>query len=102
MIESTCPTNFNRLINLQDKAVRYIDNDLHKSLKCEELCDLYGIQPLNLRWREHISSLMYRQSKMGHKVDASRAYINLRSNKKVKFKKKRRRKYEIYLKSPLS
>ena len=38
---------------------------------------------------------------MHHHVDTSKAYIDLRSNKRVKFKKARKRTYELYLKSPL-
>ena len=92
----------NRLEKLQEKALKYIDNNAHNLLQYEDLCQLYGLQPLMLRWREHILCLMYRQSKMGHKVDTSKSYIELRSNKKVKFKKPRKRTYELFLKSPLS
>ena len=55
-----------------------------------------------MRWREHICCVMYRQSKLHAKLDRSKAYMNLRSNSKVKFKKHRMRKYELYLRSPLS
>ena len=47
----------------------------------------HGIQPLCLRHREHISCFMYRQSKIPGILDPFRPPINLRSNKKVKFKK---------------
>ena len=38
---------------------------------------------------------------MSHRIESSKAYLNLRSNAKVKFKKHRMRKYELYLCSPL-
>ena len=101
MIESTCPTVHNRLINLQEKALKYIDNEEHRNMRYDDLCTLYGIQPLKLRWREHILCLMYRQSKKKGKLDIKRTHINLRSNKKVKFKKIPMRNYEIFLRSPL-
>ena len=43
---------------------------------------------------------MYRQSKIDGNIEYRRPSINLRSNGKVKFKAKQRRKYELYLKSP--
>ena len=101
MIESTCYTTHKRLETLQEKAVKYIDNSLNKKLTINDLNVLYNIQPLKMRWREHICCVMYRQSKLHAKLDRSKAYMNLRSNSKVKFKKHRMRKYELYLRSPL-
>ena len=43
---------------------------------------------------------MYRQSKRPNILDPVRPAINLRSNKKVKFKKENKYRYTIYLKSP--
>ena len=69
MIESSSLPQIRRLEKLQEKAVKYIDNNTYGKLKYEELCDLYGLQPVKMRWREHILCLMYRQSKMHHHVD---------------------------------
>ena len=101
MIESTSPTTYNNLLKLQEKATRYIDNNANKNKSFDELYKLYNLQPLKLRWREHILCLMYRQSHMEHKLDMARPAINLRSNNKIKFKKTRMRTYEMYLRSPL-
>ena len=90
------------MVKLQENAVKYIDNNVYCTVPYEQLCGPNGIQPLKLRRREHILCLMYRQIKMGHKVDTKKAYIELRSNEKVKFKKSKKRKYELYLKSPMS
>ena len=43
---------------------------------------------------------MYRQSKRTSILDSVRPTINLRSNKKVKFKKQSKYRYTMYLKSP--
>ena len=101
MIESTSPTYYNRLVKLQEKAVHYIDNNANRHLSYDELYKLYNLQPLKLRWREHILCLMYHQSHMNHKLDVARPTVNQRSNNKVKFKKTHMRTYEVYLKSPL-
>ena len=87
---------FQDLVTIPGNTI-YIDNAEHKRLKYEDLCMQYDIQPLKLRWREHILCLMYRQSKRGDKLDTKRTYINLRSNKKVNSKKLPMRNYEIYL-----
>ena len=39
---------------------------------------------------------------MSHRLDTRKAYVELRSNTNVKFKKVRKRTYELYLESPLS
>ena len=101
MIEPVNQAACNKLIKLQEKAVKYIDNNTNATLKHDELCMKYNIQPLRLRWREHILCLMYRLSKKKHKLNVIRPKIILRSNAKVKFLKKRKRTYEIYLKSPM-
>ena len=101
MIESVNQAASNKLIKLQEKAVKYIDNNTNATLKHDELCMKYNIQALRLGWREHILSLMYRLSKKKHKLNVIRPKINLRSTAKVKFLKKRKRTYEIYLKSPM-
>ena len=60
----------------------------------------HGIQPLCLRHREHISCFIYRQSKIPGILDPFRPPINLRSNKKVKFMKDNKYRYQMFLKSP--
>ena len=87
MIESSTIPQIRRLENLQEKAVKHIDNNT--------------VDPHYLRWRDHILCLMYRQSKMCHLIDTTKAYIDLRSNTSIKFKKARKRTYELYLRSPM-
>ena len=84
MRESTCYTMHKQLVTLQEKAVKYMDNSLNKKLTINDLYALYNIQPLKMRWRKHICCVMYRQSKLHVKLDCSKAYVNLRSNSKVK------------------
>ena len=63
---------------------------------------LCGVQLIQLGWWEHILCLMYRQSKMSHLLDTSKAYVELRSNKSFTFKMGKNRTYDLYLKSPFS
>ena len=80
--------------------MKCIENECQKKVDVDLLYGKYGIQHLCLRYREHISCFMYRQSKKPGMLDLDRPTINLRSNKKVKFKKKSKYRYTIYLKSP--
>ena len=79
----------------------YIDNNRSNGMEVAQLYDKYGIQPLVLRRREHHSCVMYILSKKNVNLEIARPSINLRSNSKIHFKKRKRRKYEKYLKSPL-
>ena len=101
MVESASKTKIDKLEKLQEKALKCISNVCHGQINVAELYIRYNVQPLSLRYREHISCLMYRQSKLPGMLDHGRPTINLRSNAKIKFKKrKNRRKYQLYLKSP--
>ena len=101
MIESTSQTVHNKLVALQERSVLCIDNGTNSGMSLDELHTLYNVQPLKLRWREHILCLMYRQSKKRKLIDVARPRMNLRSHDKVKFKKVRMRMYELYLRSPM-
>ena len=94
MIESSPVTRYNRLENLQERALKYIDN---KANIGGDLYSIYRLQPIKLRWREHICCLMYRQSNITSKLDYVRPTIRLRSNKKVKFRRVLKRNYQLYL-----
>ena len=99
MIESSPVIRYTKLENLQERALKYIDNEANKG---RDLYKIYRIQPLRLRWRKHICCMMFRQSKSTDKLDYVRPLIRLRSNKKVKFKKVLKRNYQLYLKSPMA
>ena len=88
-------------MTLQERSVLCIDNGTNPAMSLDELHTLYNVQPLKLRWREHILCLMYRQSRKRNLLDVERPRMSLRSNDKVKFKKMRMRMYELYLKSPM-
>ena len=100
MVESAPKPSIAKLEKLQEKALKCIENECQKKVDVDLLYGKYGIQHLCLRYREHISCFMYRQSKKPGMLDLDRPTINLRSNKKVKFKKKSKYRYTIYLKSP--
>ena len=90
-----------RLEKLQERAVMYINNNRSNGMEVAQLYDKYGIQPLVLCRREHHSCVMYMLSKKNVNLEIARPSIDLRSNSKIHFKKRKRRKYEKYLKSPL-
>ena len=96
MIESSPVIRYTKLENLQERALKYIDNKANKGR------DLYKIYRIQLRWREHICCMTFRQSKFTYKLDYVRPLIRLRSKKKVKFKKVLKRNYQLYLKSPMA
>ena len=70
-------------------------------MEVAQLYEKYGIQPLVLRRWDHHSCVMYMLSKKNVNLEIARPAINLRSNSKIHFKTRKRRKYEKYLKSLL-
>ena len=90
MVESASKQKIANLEKLQEKALRYVDNDSHSVKDISVLYQLYNVQTLALRYREHLSSLMYRYSKKHENLDCRRPTMNLRSSNKVKFRKKGR------------
>ena len=95
MVESASKVKIAKLEKLQEKALKCIENTCQKRVDVHLLYGKYGIQPLCLRYREHISCFMYRQSKRAGIIDFVRPPMNLRSNKKVKFKKGTKYRYTI-------
>ena len=89
------------LEKLQLKALKHIDQNAHGQGD-DVLYNCYNVQPLTLRWREHILCLMYRLSHNIQNIEVKRPNVQLRSSKKVKFKKGKKRQYELYFCSPLS
>ena len=102
MIESSAVMKHNRLEGLQEKAIKYINNGNIVYNNIDDIYVRYNVQPLKLRWREHMLCVAYRQSRMKHMVDTNRPNIVLRSHDRIKFKTIGKRHYELYLKSPLS
>ena len=63
----------------------------------------YNVHLLLIRYKEHMSYFMNRQSKNYVNLELSRPnikYIYLQSNNKVRFKKAKERKYVLYLRKP--
>ena len=100
IIECGRKVKIDKLERLQERALKFVNNGLYGYENISELYAVFNVQTLALRYREHICCFMYRQSKIDGNIEYRRPSINLRSNGKVKFKAKRRRKYELYLKSP--
>ena len=100
IIECGRKVKIDKLERLQERALKFVNNGLYGYENISELYAVFNVQTLALRYREHICCFMYRQSKIDGNIEYRRPSINLRSNGKVKFKAKWRRKYELYLKSP--
>ena len=101
MTESDASIKIVKLEKLQEKALKYIHNGKNLGVDVDDLCGMYHVQPLKVCWREHIYRVMYRRSKNNKNLELKRPTNNLPSNKRVQFKKCRRRKYELYLRSSL-
>ena len=93
MVGSARKPKIEKLEKLQEKGIRYVNNDIHYNADIETLYCTYNIQKLFMRYKEHLNCIMYRYSKLSDKLEYTRPSIYLRSNKKVKFKKLRKRKY---------
>ena len=90
-----------RLKSLHEKAVVTIEGRLQNRIGINGLELYYRLQSPRRRRMEHHSAIMYRLSKKGQLLDNFRPNINLRSNRKIKFKI-RRRNMQKFLKSPMS
>ena len=71
MVERPSKTKIDKLEKLQEQALKCISNVCHRQINVAELYIRYNVQPLSLRYREHISCLMYRQSKLPGMLDHS-------------------------------
>ena len=72
MFQGTNPCNMfskERLEKLKLKALKYIDNQMHAGQGDDTLYSFYKIQPLALRWREHIGCIIYKLSHDDNLVD---------------------------------
>ena len=101
MVKSGPQRDISRLVKLQEKAVKIIDNNCNRTVSLEGLMQIYRIQPIGQRQDEHLCSLMYRLSKDPALLNHSRPRVRLRCHNKIKFKKYKRT-YQLYLKSPLA
>ena len=99
LIESGPKMYIDRLLSLHEKAISIIDYNSHPKMKCKNLQMLYKLEcPIRRRHERHVL-IMYQLSKCEPILDNRRHKINLRSQRKVKFKHKNRN-LERLLKSP--
>ena len=77
-----------KLLNIQKRAVKIIDQARHKDSTYKELLALYNIEDLENRRKKHHLSVMYRQARNINNLDLRRPDTNLRSNLKIKFRNK--------------
>ena len=76
MVEIASKPKTAYLEKLQEKALRYVDNNSHSVKDIAVLYQLYNVQILALRYHEHLSSLMYRYSKKHENLDCHRLTMN--------------------------
>ena len=98
VIDSGPPDKITRLQNLQDRAIRIIDDGRHGALDIDVVSNLYRITPLKIRRAEHLSLVMFRLKSDPLRIEHDRPNIHLRGRKKIKFKKYKRQN-EKYLRS---
>ena len=56
----------------QEKGIRYVDNDIHYNADIEMLYLTYDIQKLSMGYKEHLSCIIYRYSKLSDKLEYTR------------------------------
>ena len=86
LVESGHMEKIDRLNNLQKRAVKLIDNKLHRGLDSNQLMNIYNLEPLLKRRERHHLVLMYRLKADSENLDTHRPGISLRSNNKIKFR----------------
>ena len=69
MIESGSKPKIAKLEKLQEKALRYVDNNSHIVKDIAVLYQQYNVHTLALQYHEHLKSLMYRYSKKHENLD---------------------------------
>ena len=86
LVESGRMEKIERLNNIQKRAVKLIDNNLHRGLDLKQLMNIYGLESLSERRKHHHLVLMYRLKDDLEYFDTYRPNIGLRNNNKIKFK----------------
>ena len=88
LVDSCNKIKTGKLESIQKRAVKIIDWSRHKGTKYEDLLILYSLDDLEVRRKRHHLTVMFRRSQDPSNLDLGRPGIELRSNKKVKFKSK--------------
>ena len=95
------PDKISRLQKMQDRAVRIIDDGMHRNLDVDVIANLFSLTPLKLRRAEHLSLIMFRLKSHQTLIHQARPKIHLRGRNKIKFKSYKRQN-ERFLRSPIS
>ena len=75
-----------QLNNLHKRAVKLIDNKANRALDDVQLLDMYGLDSLSKRRKNHHLALLYRLKDENEPLETHRPDVGLRNNKKIKFK----------------
>ena len=95
------PDKISRLQKMQDRAVRIINDGMHRNLDVYVIANLFSLTPLKLRRAEHLSLIMFRLKSDQTLIHQARPKIHLRERNKTKFKSYKRQN-ERFLSSPIS
>ena len=86
LVDSCNKQNISKLVRIQKRALKIIDQARHKDSTYEELLALYGVEDLVMRRRKHHLSVMFRQARDQSNLDVYRPETDLRSNHKIRFR----------------
>ena len=64
MVESASKSKIEKLEKLQEKALRYVENDQQNVMNIDVLDAKYHVSPLSMGYRDDAYNIMYRQSKL--------------------------------------
>ena len=88
LIDSCNKAKIEKLENIQKRAIKIIDWSKHKGIKYKDMCFLYGLDDLKVRRKKHHLAVMFRHSHDPTNLVIARPDVVLRSNNKVKFRRK--------------
>ena len=86
LVDSENLYNIDKFNSIQKRRLRIIYNGLSHGATIDELMGQYGHTELVDRRSQHLLSLMYRHAQTESNLDNYRSEINLRNNRKIKFK----------------
>ena len=87
LVDSCIKHQADKLVRIQKRAVKIIDQARHKDCTYDELLALYNIEDLAIRRKKHHLAVMFRQASEQDNLDTYRPATGLRSNSKTQLTK---------------
>ena len=85
LVDSAPVKEIKLLDKLQERAIKQIRYDAHRTVSLQAIMDRYNIVPLKERRNKHHLALMYRLSTIELYLETDRPAVNLPSRRKIKF-----------------